>query len=771
MTSGTTKARSIPPRTASAGEQAPFEPKLWHVCAVIAAFALFFFRDILLGKAFLWEDFLYYSYPVRSFAATSMAMGQFPLWNPYTFNGIPFLADIQTTVLYLPCTILSLAVKNGSLHFAWLELVIVLHYVLAGVSMAALARFLELRPVPSLFAGVAFMLSGFMIVHSIHQQIIMLVAWYPLVTLLFLRALRGQQWFWVFLAALTLGHSIFAGYPQLSLYFYLFLFALFLFELLRVDGPKGLLKPPAIVMSAKAATIVTLSVAVALVQLLPTAELADLSQRAQITYEKASEGSLAWSQLFTLLQPKMFGTAGPDAYAYYGPGTYWYFWETCIYLGALPLMLSILSLRHFRSKSFIAFLWGVVVFALLYALGANFFLHKLFYDFVPGFSRFRNPARIGIFLSFATALLSAFSLQEILDNRLPENHRRQIRKILLTLLGAGIALWLLIVSGLLSGILPFLSNAQAAAAIRHDALVGVTVWTISGGLLLLLLKPGPLLRWSVVLLPGIFLFDMILFGGNQSNGKVNPADYFGRSERLVRFLKQQGERELFRINTRNSQGMIVDRNQGMVDRIFMMEGYTPLALQRTYAPMPTDKAFDLLNVKYKTVTEQNRGLNFVPNPTALPRAFMLHHIHIAPTEAELTAYIQGPDFNHRTTAVLEKEPGHALSVPDSGAADSVRITGYENNSIALDVHAAADGLLVLSEIYYPGWKGFVDGNETEVFRTDYHLRGVFVPRGVHRVDVRFAPASFEQGGIITLAALLICTGGGALSLIRSRKIA
>jgi hypothetical protein len=200
-----------------------------------------------------------------------------------------------------------------------------------------------------------------------------------------------------------------------------------------------------------------------------------------------------------------------------------------------------------------------------------------------------------------------------------------------------------------------------------------------------------------------------------------------------------------------------------------MEGYTPLALQRTYAPTPTDKAFDLLNVKYKTVTEQNRGLNFVPNPTALPRAFMQHRIHIAPSEAELIAYLQSPDFDHRTTAVLEKEPGCAPSVPDSADADSVRITGYENNAIALNVHAAADGLLVLSEIYYPGWKAFVDGKETEVFRTDYHLRSLCVPRGTHRVEVRFAPASFERGGIITLAALLVCIGGGAFSLIRPRK--
>src|SRR5512140_2502124 len=75
----------------------------WQAVGVLALLVAIFFREILLGTAFLWEDFLYFSYPVRNFAATSVAMGSLPLWNPYTFNGMPFLADIQTTVFYLPC--------------------------------------------------------------------------------------------------------------------------------------------------------------------------------------------------------------------------------------------------------------------------------------------------------------------------------------------------------------------------------------------------------------------------------------------------------------------------------------------------------------------------------------------------------------------------------------------------------------------------------------------------------------------------------------------
>src|SRR5512140_774861 len=99
----------------------------WQVVVLLAFLVAIFFREILLGTAWLWEDFLYFSYPVRNFAATSVAMGSLPLWNPYTFNGMPFLADIQTTVFYLPCMLLSLFATGSRLSFYWLEFMVIAH--------------------------------------------------------------------------------------------------------------------------------------------------------------------------------------------------------------------------------------------------------------------------------------------------------------------------------------------------------------------------------------------------------------------------------------------------------------------------------------------------------------------------------------------------------------------------------------------------------------------------------------------------------------------
>ena len=750
--------------------QALREPLPWQAITILALLVVVFFREILVGTAFLWEDFLYFSYPVRNFAATSVAMGSLPLWNPYTFNGMPFLADIQTTVFYLPSMLLSLFTAGGKLSFYWLELMVIAHYVLAGASMFYLARSFGMRNFSALFAGAAYMLSGFMIVHAIHQQIITMVAWYPLILLFFHNALTRKEWSWVFLTALVLGHSILAGYPQLSLYFYFFLLVYFLFEVLTTYRGRALLSRPALTIAMKAVIIVALSVAVAMIQLLPTYEISGLSQRAQITYEKSAEGSLAWSQVLTLYFPRLFGTADAHGYNYWGPGTYWYFWETCIYLGALPLLLTVLSLVLVKRNKYVAFFWGYAIFSLVFALGDNLFVHKLFFNFIPGFSTFRNPARMGIFLTFAAALLSGFALNHLLYEERQAADRRRLLTLLGGTVGAGALVWLLLLTGSITDVPATMRNAQEIlSAARKDDLVSLLGLLVSGALIFSLLRGTGVGIARLLLIP-VFFVDMLLFGGSQNTSPTDPKDYFGRTEALVRFFKEEGRTEIFRVNTRNSQGMIMDRNQGMIDRIFMMEGYTPLALQRAHAPLSDTQAFDLLNVKYKTVTDERaHALAVAKNETYFPRAFFLYRTHVVHGEGELVSYLKSPEFDHRTTAVLEKEPAFTLTPAPGQPQGNARITGYENNKIEMDLSTDRDGFLVLSEIFYPGWKAYIDGKETEIYCTDYNLRGMFVPQGSHKAVVRFEPASYARGFWVSLLTLTLCGAGLGISLLMSRR--
>lgn len=764
-----TRERKAAGRAASA--TAPRPLKDWQCVVALILLAVVFFRNHLLGTAYLWEDFLYQNYPFRRFAAVSMAMGQFPLWNPFTFNGMPFFADIQTTVLYLPCTVLALFVHDGVLNAYWLQLITILHFPLAGIGMFYLARNHRLSTYASLFAGAAYMLSGFMIVHAIHQQMVTMVAWYPLILLMFRRAMEERTWLWVFIGGLVLGHSIFAGYPQLTLYIFFFLFIWFAVDLLAGFPGRSLVSRPALVRMAKAAVIVVVAIGVAMIQLLPTNELADLSQRAQITYEKSGEGSLAWSQLLTMVYPKLFGTAGAAGYDYFGPGPYWHYWETCIYPGLVPLLLALLGAGLFRKNRTVAFLIGFSLFGLLFALGRNFPLHRLFFDFIPGFATFRIPARMDILVILCSSLLAGFGFDRIVGAEVHELNRRTVIRVLQ---GAGlvvILLWLLIVSGAIHAALGIPPDPRVVGFVRMEAHVSCALALAGIIVLWSMVRRNKPPRWSTPALLALFIVDMLAFGGAQNEATLDPMEYFRRAEPLVQYLRQEETGGLFRVNTRNSQGMVMDRNQGMVSRIQTMEGYTPLALKRVYPPVASDTVmYELLNVRFRTVTDEaNRSLRLVPVEKTLPRAFMVYRLHVATDEEDLLRFLKSPAFDPGTVAVVEEDPGVALSPSPEDARWKADVTSYANNAIDLAVETDTDGFLVLSEIYYPGWSATVDGAETRIFRTDYNLRGLVLAKGRHTVSLRFSPASFRHGTTVTLATLVVAVTGLGVTTWRRRR--
>ena len=253
---------------------------------------------------------------------------------------------------------------------------------------------------------------------------------------------------------------------------------------------------------------------------------------------------------------------------------------------------------------------------------------------------------------------------------------------------------------------------------------------------------------------------MFVFGADQNTSTKNPYDYFHRVDPLVRFLQNDMNSGLFRVNTRNEYGMVMDRNQGMIDRIFTLEGYTPLVLQRAMPPCDDIRKFDLLNVKYKTSFDRQRGtLSLVPHPTYMPRAYILYDARVARTEGELTAALRDSTWNQRTTAILEQDsPLGARGAPGTPYV-AATVTSYENNRVELDATSPAEGILVLSEVYYPGWQAYVDGRQTEILRTDYSLRGIAFPAGSHHVEFRFTPPPFVAGAWITAGALLVCCTG------------
>jgi uncharacterized membrane protein YfhO len=122
--------------------------------------------------------------------------------------------------------------------------------------------------------------------------------------------------------------------------------------------------------------------------------------------------------------------------------------------------------------------------------------------------------------------------------------------------------------------------------------------------------------------------------------------------------------------------------------------------------------------------------------------------------------------------VLYEQPPVQFAAPDSGRVPE--ITEYQSRRIALKSESTSAELLVLSEVYYPaGWKAFVDGKETEIFRTNYVLRSVVVPAGTHEVVFSFDPPLYHAGWLISnaawaVSALCIMVGLWQIPAVRRR---
>lgn len=103
------------------------------------------------------------------------------------------------------------------------------------------------------------------------------------------------------------------------------------------------------------------------------------------------------------------------------------------------------------------------------------------------------------------------------------------------------------------------------------------------------------------------------------------------------------------------------------------------------------------------------------------------------------------------------------------AKSSVVVKEYKNKKITIDVNMGADGFLVLSDIWYPGWEASVDGKETRVLQAYHALRAVQVPKGVHEIVFKYEPASYKTGSLITfLTIFLTCFYLFRVSFVRNK---
>jgi hypothetical protein len=158
------------------------------------------------------------------------------------------------------------------------------------------------------------------------------------------------------------------------------------------------------------------------------------------------------------------------------------------------------------------------------------------------------------------------------------------------------------------------------------------------------------------------------------------------------------------------------------------------------------------------------------NPQVLPRAFLVGQaLPLVPREKVLDQFKRS---NFRVGAYLEGWDPNAEPLPPDRGFRPVTVREYRPNRIVLDLPEPSEGVLVLADVWYPGWTCTIDGKPTEVRRADFAFRGVLVPAGAREVVFHFDPPSLWHGRLVSLIALgfaALIAAGGLLRLLRKEK--
>jgi hypothetical protein len=155
-----------------------------------------------------------------------------------------------------------------------------------------------------------------------------------------------------------------------------------------------------------------------------------------------------------------------------------------------------------------------------------------------------------------------------------------------------------------------------------------------------------------------------------------------------------------------------------------------------------DKNLTLLRVMGRT--------HIYENERALPRAFVVGRVKVISDEEEILSELTF--FDPEKLALLEEKPAWTLDAPS--LFQEAEVTFYSPNKIVVQASLSSPGLLVLSELWYPGWRAYDNGQEVKIHRANYLMRSVHLEAGRHTVEFAYEPLSLKVGRWVSAGAVL-----------------
>ena len=478
-----------------------------------------------------------------------------------------------------------------------------------------------------------------------------------------------------------------------------------------------------------------------------------------------------------------------------------------VYVGAFVLMLFILGLIIVKGPMKWALL-VVTILSILLSWGRNFMpFTDFFIDYVPMYAKFRTVSSILVIAEFTIPLLAMLALKKLIDER-GETALRNI--VIAYVLTAGVALVFALMptvffdftsyndAAQLKGMLPeqyvapFLENVSKVRmeVFTADCWRTVLVITIGTGTLLLYRYKKLQASWTVALLTVLCLVDMWTVNKRYLNdamfvSKTVREEPMPKSASIDHILQDQtkdfrvlnlssdtfneNETSFYVKSIGGYHAAKLRRYQELSDACIRPEmnklAHAIAEAQGDMTKVNGDSLYpvlNMLNTKYFIVPLQGGQTVPLENPYTYGNAWFVdkvHYVDNANEELELTGKLP---LRHEAVAdkKFQEQLGNAV---EQDTLSVVRLTAYEPNKLTYEVNSDKGGIVVFSEIYYPGWTATIDGEEHELGRVDYVLRALQVKPGKHEVVLSFFPKSIDRTETIAYVAygvlLLILIGG------------
>lgn len=745
-------------------------------------------------------------YPTLRYLGAALAHGELPLWNPYHFGGHPSAADPQS-LLFTPTMLL----------FGWLkpdpsmelfDLVVFAHFLPGALAFLPIFRRRGWHWSGAVVAAIVFMLGGSATARLQHTGMIFSYGFFPLAFWLLEEALDRRSYRYGVLFAVSAALMV-IGRDQVA-----FLCAL---TLIGVAAHRiWTARKPFAYLRSRLGLLVTMALiggALLAVPVILTMQFLATSTRPSFGFGVAAMGSLPPESLATILFGNIFGSLR-WTYDYWGPdwhslseGTWTDRATNYLFIGTIPALFILwhgiaggrLFAREFR------FFLVLGLLAILYALGRYTPGFEMVFDHLPGVNLYRRPADATFLINIALAFSSGYLVHRYATEGLPSWSKASLGQLRIALPALAVALLI----GALASALAFAVKAGQVPSTLTEAGGGLLAAVLVMALVIKL--GGSTYRREAVALALVALTGAELVSRHAASAlNAEPAGRYTVFTQLppeqlqgLQILKRElAERhkqgEYPRVEILGLKGSW--QNASMVLEIEDIIGYNPLRLadyERAIGPgenaedpnlrqFPTSfrgyecELAGLLGLDYLVL---DRPAQMLPRHfprladaevvygtgkmwiyrlnTSGRRAYMAHHVQAVDSEAVL-GQEELPEFNRETEALIDQESMPLLKAhyapvrPTADKAEStVKIVSYRRNSVTLEVEASEHGVLVLHDIYYPGWEASVDGERRPVLRANLLFRGVEVPAGKHRVEFEFRPLSLEN--LVAAASDLVDT--------------